>query len=125
MRVVRVNELVKREISSILHTDFRDRSVRITISDVETAPNLQNATVFYGVFGGREDISFARSFFAKNGERIRMLLGKRIVLKYLPHLKFAYDSSLERGSRLNEIIDSLGEDGEPGFEKANDGNADV
>ncbi|MBN1403602.1 MAG: 30S ribosome-binding factor RbfA [Opitutales bacterium] len=110
MRVVRINELIKREISDILHTRYRDVAVRITISGVDTAPNLQNATVYYGVIGEVKDRADARRFFAREGEEIRMQLSKRIVLKYLPHLAFSFDDSLERGARLNELMDSL-EDG--------------
>ncbi len=107
MRVVRINELIKREISDILHTRYRDVAVRITISGVDTAPNLQNATVYYGVIGEVKDRADARRFFAREGEEIRMQLSKRIVLKYLPHLAFSFDDSLERGARLNELMDSL------------------
>lgn len=107
MRVVRINELIKREISDILHTRYRDVAVRITISGVDTAPNLQNANVYYGVIGEAKDRADARRFFAREGEEIRMQLSKRIVLKYLPHLAFSFDDSLERGARLNELMDSL------------------
>jgi ribosome-binding factor A len=107
MRVVRINELIKREISSILHTRFRDSAVRITVSDVETTPDLKAATVFYGVIGGEEEAAAARHFFGKNGAEIRMMVGKVVVMKYLPRLTFRYDDSMERGAHLNEIIDTL------------------
>ena len=115
MRVVRINELIKREISSILHTRYRDASVRITISDVDTAPNLKDAIVFYDVLGSTTDQVAARRFFAREGRHIRALVGKVIVLKYLPNLSFQFDDSLERGSRLNALMDALepGQD-EPG-----------
>lgn len=112
MRVVRINELIRQELSSILHTRFRDSAVRITISGVETAPNLHTATVYYSVIGAQADAAAARRFFAKNGEELRLLLAKRVIIKYLPHLTFIYDESLERGSHLNDVIDSLGMEGE-------------
>lgn len=107
MRVVRINELVKREISSILHTRYREKAVRITVSGVETSPDLKEAVVYYGVIGDADTEVQARRFFAKEAGEIRMMLGKRVVMKYLPHLTFRYDDSLERGSRIGEIIDSL------------------
>jgi ribosome-binding factor A len=110
MRVVRINELVKREISSILHTRYRETAVRITISEVETSPDLKDAVVYYGVIGDRENEAQARRFFAKDGGEIRMMLGKRVVMKYLPRLDFRFDDSMERGARVGEIIDSLGLD---------------
>ncbi|MFA5258269.1 MAG: 30S ribosome-binding factor RbfA [Opitutales bacterium] len=116
MRVVRINELIKREISSILHTRYRDTSVRITISDVDTAPNLKDAIVFYGVLGDETDQAAVRRFFGREGREIRALLGKVIVLKYLPHLSFQFDDSLERGARLNDLMDAL----EPEQDERND-----
>tara|TARA_Y100000588_G_C14276166_1_gene934423 strand:+ start:2572 stop:2700 length:129 start_codon:yes stop_codon:yes gene_type:complete len=40
------------------------------------------------------------------------MLGKRIVLKYLPNLSFVYDKALERGVHLNALIDEFGFDEE-------------
>ncbi len=110
MRVVRINELIKREISDILHTRYRDSAVRITISGVDTAPNLKEAVVHYGVVGEVEDRRKARSFFAREKDEIRSQLSKRVIIKYLPHLEFRFDDSLERGARLNDILDSLDEE---------------
>jgi len=111
MRVVRINELIKREISSILHTRYRDASVRITISDVVVSPELRDAVVYYAVVGGDSDVASAGRFFAKEGAQIRMLLGKSIVIKFLPKLAFRLDRSLERGAKMNAIIDSISTDG--------------
>jgi len=108
MRVVRINELIKREISDILHTRYRDTSVRITISGVDTAPNLKAAKVFYGVIGEQAERDIAKHFFTRENREIRSELSKRIVLKFLPHLYFEFDNALERGARLNDIIDALG-----------------
>lgn len=113
MRVVRINELIKREISSILHTRFRDGTVRITISGVETTPDLKAATVFYGVIGDESNVADARHFFGKYGNEIRMMVGKVIVMKYLPHFSYRYDESMERGAHLNEVIDALDIPDEP------------
>jgi ribosome-binding factor A len=110
MRVVRINELIKREISSILHTRYREASVRITISEVDTSSDLKEAVVYYGVIGDKENEKQARHFLSKEGGEIRMMLGKRVVIKYLPHLVFRFDDSMERGNRIGEIIDSLGLD---------------
>ncbi|HNX03897.1 MAG TPA: 30S ribosome-binding factor RbfA [Opitutales bacterium] len=107
MRVVRVNELLKREVSAILHTRYRDSAVRITVSGVETSPDLKAATVFYGVIGDHPEVIAAKRFFSKSGEDIRLELGRRVILKYLPHLTFQYDESMERGSHIVDLIDSL------------------
>jgi ribosome-binding factor A len=108
MRVVRINELIKREISSILHTRYRESAVRITVSEVDCSPDLKEATAYYGVVGRPEDISKARHFFSHEGGEISRMLSKVIVLRQMPHIVFRFDPSMERGAHLNEIIDSLG-----------------
>lgn len=112
MRVVRINELLKRELSAILHTRYQTESVRITLSDVAVAPNLRSAEVYYNVIGDADAVARARHFFAREHTEIRKQLSKQVVLKYLPHLHFHYDTSLARGNQLNELMDELGLEGE-------------
>ena len=105
--MVRVNELVRREISEILHTRFRSECVGITITEVKVANDLRNARVFYAVLGGEEDAQSARNFLKNQGREIRYLLGRRVVLKYTPFLNFVLDESIARGVHLNSLLDEL------------------
>jgi len=109
---VRVNELVKREISDILHTRYRSEAVYITITGVEVAPDLRNARVYYSVIGDEARLEEARVWLDKNRNEIRHYLGKRIVLKFLPHLTFHNDPSIERGMSVIELLDELDDDEE-------------
>ena len=105
--MVRVNELVRREISEILHTRFRSECVGITITEVKVANDLRNARVYYAVLGGQEDTQLAQLFLKKQGREIRHLLGRRVVLKYTPFLNFVHDESIARGFHLNNLLDEL------------------
>ncbi|MDP0501580.1 MAG: ribosome-binding factor A [Verrucomicrobiota bacterium JB022] len=115
-RQIRVNELLKREISMILHTRFRSRATTITILDVDVAPNLRTAKVFYSVFGDESAQRDADHFFTRNHVEIRHYMGKTITLKYLPHLDFVYDPSQERGAEINALLDEMGYSGELKYE---------
>lgn len=106
-RMVRVDELVKREVSDVLHTRYQAESVCITVTGVKVSPDLRQARVFYSVFGDDEQADKARRFLSRESGEIRRFVGKRIVLKYLPWLEFVYDDSIERGMRLNTMIDEL------------------
>ena len=70
MRVVRINELIKREISSLLHTRYREAAVRITITEVDTAHDLKEAVVYFGVIGSPTDVSAAKRFFYREDKEI-------------------------------------------------------
>ena len=111
-RTLRVNALLKREISTLIHTVYPKATVAITITEVSTAADLRNARVYYSVVGDAAARAKAKAFFARNHATLRYQIGRRIVLKYLPALQFIYDGSIERGTRLLDIIDQL-EDTDP------------
>jgi len=111
-RIVRVNELLKREISAQLHTHYRTQAVRITISDVETAPDLRWARVYYSVLGDESARIEADALLRRIAKELRHRVGKEVILKYLPQLEFCYDPSLERGASILEVIDEIEQDNE-------------
>lgn len=112
-RVVRVNELVKREISHILHTRHRAETVDISILSVDVSPNLRAAKVFFATHGDEACRERAERFFARHHEDIRREMGKTVQLKFLPHLDFIYDKGADYGERLNQLLDHLGLEGDP------------
>ena len=111
-RSIRVNELVKREISQVLHTDYREQAIAITITEVDVSPDLRNARIYYSVLGDESVARKAEKFFSSNRKEIRHKISKVIVLKYLPHLRFYRDSSIERGNRVVELLDEMEQEGQ-------------
>lgn len=107
-RKVRVGELVKREISDILHTRFQSSAVLLTITEVDVSPDNKNAIVYYSVIETRDYTRLkAKQFFAKNTSMFRRELGKRIILKFLPALNFVFDEKNKAAAMVNELIDEL------------------
>ena len=106
-RVVRVSELVKREISDLLHTRYQAEAVYITITEVEVSPDLRHARVYYSVLGKDHESQKAERFLSDHAPEIRHQMGKRVILKYLPALEFISDQSIKRGSRLNALLDEI------------------
>jgi len=113
-RVVRVNELIKREISQVLHVRYQAEAVDISILKVDVAPNLRSAKVFFATHGDEERRAFAERFLNRKAEAIRREMGKSITLKYLPRLEFLYDKGADYEERLNHLLDELGLEGESG-----------
>ena len=54
-RKIRVGELVKREISRIIHERWRSESVKITLTEADVSPDLKRARIYYSVLGGRRE----------------------------------------------------------------------
>jgi len=107
LRLARVNELVKREIGNYLSTRYGAETVRWTITSVDVAADLRNATVAYSVIGDEACARQAVEFFRKHASEIRGVVSKYVVLKYSPKLQFVRDLGIERGNRVMEILDNL------------------
>lgn len=109
LRLARVNELIKREIANYLSTRYGSVTVRWTITSVDVAADLRNATVAYSVVGDELSVREAQEFFRKHAGEIRGEVSKHVILKYSPKLKFVRDLGIERGNRVMEILDNLGD----------------
>lgn len=108
LRLERVRELLKREIGEVIRRELPVGEVGlINVNDVDVAPNLKNATVFIGIFGGDAQKKKGMEALEKNRKRIQGFVGKGVVLKYTPQLRFILDESVERGNRVLRILDEL------------------
>jgi ribosome-binding factor A len=106
-RLVRVNQLMRKEISDILHTDYCAETVCITITEVDVSPNLRCARVYFSVIGKGLESREAGRFLKNHAASIREKLNKRIILKYSPKLEFHYDPSIQRGSEMIDFMNQV------------------
>ncbi|MCX6951509.1 MAG: 30S ribosome-binding factor RbfA [Verrucomicrobia bacterium] len=107
-RTIRVNELVQRELSDILHRHFQTEAVTITITDVKVSPDLHDARVFINVIGDADTAEKKLRWLRTKAVEIRQELGRRIVLKFLPKFEYVLDQGAIRGERTRQLIDELG-----------------
>jgi ribosome-binding factor A len=108
-RIVRINELVQREISDILRQRHAAEAVSITISEVRIAPDLRDGRVFVAILGDAAAIADRFRWLQRKAPEIRAELAKRIVLKFLPHLTYVLDKSSDRVARLLHALDQIEE----------------
>jgi ribosome-binding factor A len=108
LRQERVRELLKREIGEAIRRELSISEVGVvSVNDVKLSKDLQSALVFVGVVGSPIQKKRAGEVLEKERIHIQNLVGKAVVLRYTPHLKFLLDDSIERGNRVLEIIDEL------------------
>jgi ribosome-binding factor A len=108
LRLQRVRELLKREIGEAIRREFHvSECGLISVNDVDVAGDLKSATVFISILGNPDQQK--RGFQMLNEHRIRIqgFIGKAVVLKYTPKLKFAFDDSIVRGNRVLQIMEEL------------------
>lgn len=107
-RQLRVGELLRHALADILlRGDIADpelSELRITIAQVEPSPDMRHATVY--IQAGKEQMARALDALARHKKFLRGALGRQVELKYLPELKFAADTSIDTGERIDAILRS-------------------
>lgn len=107
-RMDRVNVLVRQEISKIMLTDLKDPRLSevVSVTRVDTAPDLRTAKVYISVFGDAEAKSRNMEALTAAGGYIHRSLKRSLSsLKFIPFLSFQLDESIELGAEMLEIID--------------------
>jgi ribosome-binding factor A len=113
-RQLRLNELVKRELSAIIARELNFEGALVSINDVDVAADMRHAHVFVSVLGSTQRESVLNKL-EENRPALQAELSRRVVLKYTPHLVFHLDRSIERGARVIEIMQEI--EVPPGEEK--------
>jgi ribosome-binding factor A len=106
----RIDEGVREVVSSALTGSAQDKlGGFVTITHVQTSPDLRHATVFVSVFGGEAER--AQTLEALDELRIGLQgeIASHLRMKNTPILKFEYDDSVERASHMNELINEEAE----------------
>ena len=107
-RTQRVGGQIQRELAQIIQQELRDpRLGLLTISAVEVSKDMTHAKVFVTLMNPEQDVTETLKVLKKASGFLRRALGKRIVLRVLPELHFAYDSSLDEGMRVDALLKSV------------------
>ena len=107
LRNERVRKELMREISDILRKEIRGLAGVVSITDVEVSHDNSFAKVFYSVFGSDDQKKKSIDTINASNSKIRYEVGRRIRLRLTPELRFIPDDSIERGSRVTEILNKI------------------
>ena len=108
IRVPKVEDFLKKEISQIISSQVRDPRYKfLNVVDVKCSTDLSVATVFYTIIDG--DISDSPDYksFEKFASMVRSKLSKFMQIRRVPKLIFKYDKSLERYNNIDNLLNSL------------------
>lgn len=109
-RIERVCEVLKRELGRIILRELTFSTPLVTVSGVEITPDLKQAHVFVSALGSDAQRQNVLTVLEQNRGMLQAQVSKRVVLKHTPRLNFKLDDSIERGSRVLNILDDLGLD---------------
>ena len=105
-RQLRVNELVKRELSAIIAREINFEGALVSVNAVEVTTDLKTAHVFVSTLGVDNGGKLIDKLDAHR-PALQAQLSRHVVLKYTPHLVFHHDESIKRGARVLEILNDL------------------
>ncbi len=109
LRLQRVRELLKREIGEVIRREFPAGAEAglITVNDVAVSGDLHSAAVYVGILGNAEQQKHGWELLLRHRKRIQGLVGRAVVLKYTPQLRFIMDESIEHGNKVLKIMEEL------------------
>ena len=110
-RMLRVNEVVKRELSGIIAREISFEGALITVNHVDVKSDLKSAHVFVSVLGAEKRESVMAKL-EQHRPAFQAELAGRVTMKFTPHLIFHLDESIARGSRVVEILQEIDADRE-------------
>src|ERR1051326_6318545 len=108
-RMLRVNEVVKRELSGIIARELNFQDVLVSINHVDVTSDLKNGHVFVSVLGSAAGPA-VMSKLEEHRAALQSELAKRVTMKFTPHLIFHLDESIARGSRVVELLQQIDAD---------------
>ncbi len=111
-RKLRLSQSIKREMSELLQKDLNDARLTgiISVTDVELSNDYRNCKIFISVFGSELD---RKNCFLALEDRTGFIRGeicRRLGIKFAPEILFKYDDSLERGSKISQLLAEIAKD---------------
>lgn len=103
-RTDRVSALLRRELGALVHEAVREHGLdSSSVSDVEVTRDMAHAKVFVTVLMPERATETVKALNALAPE-IRHQLARAVRMRHVPELRFHYDSSVERGERIDRLL---------------------
>ena len=104
-RTDRVGDLLRREISEILSREVKEPlAPLVTITGVRMSKDLRYACVYYTALQDESGLKDVAAALKRSAGFIQRLVGSRMQLRCVPHLRFQYDTSLRDAARMEELL---------------------
>lgn len=105
----RVNEAVREVLSGHITDDLKDPRIGfVTVTGVDTSPDLRHARVYVSVLGTDHEKEQALEGLRSSAGFLQAKVGEELRMKRTPTLEFHYDESIERGMRITRLLEERG-----------------
>lgn len=109
-RMQRLNDQIRDQLAELLTREASDpqlQGVIISITGVETSPDLHTARVFVSVLGSEEEAEATVARIRHAGSFFRRELAARLNLRHTPDLDFRLDRSIAEGAKIDKLLREL------------------
>jgi len=101
----RVNEAVREVLSVAITTNLKDPRIGfVTVTSVDTSPDLRHAHVYVSVLGDEQTRADSLAGLQSSHGYLQSRVAGELRLKRTPQLDFRYDESVERGQRIQRLL---------------------
>lgn len=108
LRLAKVKELIKEEVSNIILTEIKDPRIGIvTLTDIYLSPDLRSCKIFVSTLGSDEESQMSVSILNKAAGYIRHHIKKRMRIKFIPEFSFEFDPSIKEGTKVLQLIEEI------------------
>jgi ribosome-binding factor A len=104
----KVSDLIQQEVARLLQTEMHDTRLGfMTVTGVSMSNDLRHARVFVSTLAAGEAREEALAALEAARGFLRKRIGQTLRLRFTPEITFALDTSIERGARIERLIDDL------------------
>ena len=105
-RMRRVNEAVREVLSARIAEGLKDPRIGfVTVTAVETSPDLRHARVYVSVLGEDEEREQSLEGLASSHGVLQGQIARELRMKRTPTLEFLYDASVDHSMRIGELLE--------------------
>jgi ribosome-binding factor A len=108
-RLQRLNVLLRQELSDLVRRELRDPRLSeiVTLTRVDTSPDLTNSTVYFSVMGGESEKADTLAALNHAAPFLRRQLTGRLRIRRTPDIHFALDESIEEAAHVLDLMRHL------------------
>ncbi len=104
-RKERIADLVLSCLGVQLRQMLDERLAQVTFTEVRMTPDLKIAKVYFSTFNG--NVKEAEEALKGARGLLRKKVGEELQLRYTPNLQFYFDESVEEGSKIEALLNSI------------------
>lgn len=110
-RVLRINKVIKEEVSKILLREVEfPAKIMVTVVNVDTSADLKHSKIFLNLFPSGQKDEVVMKILNSNAGRIQKMLIKQLSMRYVPRISFVLDKSGEEVDKLTNIFEKLNQE---------------